>query len=110
VLNHQPQAKKSHPPGQGKVAFIENPPRIMKKAVVSSLAALVRFKEGEVRNHLDCALTRNLDPPVGPDSQVISRSLHVSVRTGFHRSPQDALNTGADGTVDNEGLVARHDR
>jgi hypothetical protein len=83
---------------------------ITKEAIVGSRAALVRFEEGEVRNHVYCSLTRNLDPPTRPDPQLLGGPFHIDIRTDPNGGFQDALDTGAYGAIEGEGFVRRHDR
>src|SRR3954453_10678605 len=57
------KARACHSMRQSKVGWIKSLPPITKKAVVGSNAALVRFKKGEVRNHVDCGLVWNFARP-----------------------------------------------
>src|SRR3954453_24147570 len=88
---------------QSEVGCIKSLPAITKKAVVGSNAALVRLKKGQVRNHVDCGLVWNLDPPARPDTQLLGGPFHVGIRTRSGGGFQDALDTSACGTIEARG-------
>src|SRR3954447_11390778 len=89
---------------------IKSLPVFTKKAVVGSNAALVRFKKGQVRNHLDCGLVWNFDPPARPGTRLLGGPFHVGIRTAPDGGFQDALDAGTYRCVEGEGFVARHGR
>src|SRR3954464_1343217 len=94
------KARACHSMRQSKVGWIESLLTITKKAVVGSNAALVRFKKSQVRNHVDCGLVWNFDPPARPGTQLLGGPFHVRVRTTPDGGFQDALDAGTYGAVE----------